>query len=37
MNDEGYSGWFYVALVLGLIGVIGFVFVSAGVGLGLGG
>jgi hypothetical protein len=30
-EQEGYSTLFYVMLVLGVIGVIGFIFVAAGV------
>lgn len=30
MQDEGYSGLFYVMLILGIIGVIGFFIVAAG-------
>lgn len=29
-EKEGYSGMFYVMLVIGIIGVIGFVVVAAG-------
>lgn len=31
-NNEGYSGLFYVMLVVGIIGVIGFVLTAAGAG-----
>lgn len=31
-EDEGYSGFFYVMLVIGIVGVIGFVLVAAGAG-----
>lgn len=31
MNEEqGYSGWFYVMLILGIVGLIGFFIVAAG-------
>jgi len=30
MNEEGYSGWFYVALIMGIVGVLGFFVVAAG-------
>ena len=30
MKDEGYSGAFYVMLIIGLIGVLGFFMVAAG-------
>ena len=33
-QDEGFSSVFYIMLVLGIIGVIGFLFVSAGASLG---
>jgi len=29
-QDEGYSGLFYFMLILGIVGVIGFVVVAAG-------
>ena len=34
MNDqeEGYSGLFYVMLILGIVGVLGFLMVAAGAG-----
>lgn len=30
--DEGgeYSGWFYVALIIGIVGILGFFLVAAG-------
>jgi hypothetical protein len=31
-EGEGYSGLFYVMLVLGIVGVLGFVLVAAGAG-----
>jgi hypothetical protein len=31
-DQDGYSGFFYVMLVIGIIGVIGFVMVAAGAG-----
>lgn len=31
-QDEGYSGLFYIMLVVGIIGVLGFVLVAAGAG-----
>ena len=31
-EEEGYSGLFYVMLILGIIGVIGFLVVAAGAG-----
>ncbi len=30
MKDEGYSGAFYVMLIIGIIGVLGFFMVAAG-------
>jgi len=30
MDEEGYSGAFYVMLIIGIIGVLGFFFVAAG-------
>lgn len=30
MKDEGYSGVFYVMLIIGIIGVLGFFMVAAG-------
>lgn len=36
MNDEqGYSGWFYVMLIIGIVGVLGFFVVAAGAAGGL--
>jgi hypothetical protein len=36
MNDEqGYSGWFYVMLIVGIVGVVGFFVVAAGAAGGL--
>lgn len=29
-ENEGYSGWFYVALVVGIVGLIGFLVVAGG-------
>lgn len=29
-ENKGYSGWFYVALVVGIVGLIGFLVVGAG-------
>lgn len=29
-NDQGYSPIFYVALILGVVGLLGFVLVAAG-------
>ncbi len=29
-NEEGYSGIFYVMLIIGIVGVLGFVVVAAG-------
>lgn len=34
MEDQGYSPLFYVALVIGIIGLLGFLAVGAGAGLG---
>ena len=34
-QDEGFSSVFYIMLILGIIGVIGFLFVSAGAAGGL--
>lgn len=31
-NEEGYSVWFYVALLIGTIGLVGFVIVALGAG-----
>jgi len=31
-QSEGYSGLFYVMLVVGIVGVLGFVLVAAGAG-----
>jgi hypothetical protein len=31
-QSEGYSGLFYVMLIVGIIGVVGFVMVAAGAG-----
>jgi len=31
-QEEGYSGLFYVMLILGIIGVLGFLMVAAGAG-----
>jgi len=31
-QNDGYSGLFYVMLVIGIIGVLGFVLVAAGAG-----
>lgn len=31
-QEEGYSGMFYLMLVVGIIGVLGFVLVAAGAG-----
>lgn len=33
MDEEGYSPIFYVALVVGIIGVIGFIIVAIGSGM----
>jgi hypothetical protein len=30
MEDQGYSGWFYVALLLGIVGLVGFLVVAGG-------
>ena len=31
MEEEGgYSGWFYVALIMGIVGVLGFLSLTAG-------
>lgn len=36
MNDEqGYSGWFYVMLIVRIVGVLGFFVVAAGAAGGL--
>ena len=35
MEDEGYSGLFYVMLIIGIIGVLGFFVVAAGAAGGL--
>lgn len=36
MNDEqGYIGWFYVMLIVGIVGVLGFFVVAAGAAGGL--
>jgi hypothetical protein len=34
-NDQGYSPIFYVALILGVVGLLGFVLVAAGAAGGL--
>ena len=31
-QDEGYSGMFYIMLIVGIVGVLGFVLVAAGAG-----
>jgi len=31
-QEDGYSGMFYVMLVVGIVGVLGFVLVAAGAG-----
>ena len=31
-QEEGYSGTFYLMLIIGIIGVVGFVLVAAGAG-----
>lgn len=31
-DDEGYSSMFYIMLLIGIIGVVGFVLVAAGAG-----
>ena len=31
-QEEGYSGLFYVMLILGIVGVLGFLMVAAGAG-----
>lgn len=31
-QEEGYGGCFYVALILGIVGVLGFLMVAAGAG-----
>ncbi len=31
MDEEGYSGAFYVMLIIGIVGVLGFFVVAAGV------
>jgi len=31
-QDDGYSGMFYVMLIVGVVGVLGFVLVAAGAG-----
>ena len=36
-QEEGYSGLFYVMLILGIIGVLGFLMVAAGAGIAGGG
>lgn len=30
MDEQGYSGWFYVALIIGIVGVVGLLVVGAG-------
>ena len=35
MDEEGYSGAFYVMLIIGIIGVLGFFVVAAGAAGGL--
>ena len=37
MNDDnqGYSPLFYIALILGIVGILGFFIVAAGAGAGL--
>lgn len=35
MDEEGYSGSFYVMLIIGIIGVLGFFVVAAGAAGGL--
>jgi len=32
MDEEGYSVWFYFWLVVGIVGVVGFITVAAGIG-----
>jgi hypothetical protein len=32
MDDDGYSGMFYIMLIVGIVGVLGFVLVAAGAG-----
>ena len=32
MQEEGYSGIFYVMLIIGIVGVLGFFIVAAGAG-----
>lgn len=34
MEEEGYSPMFYIMLILGIVGVLGFLVVGAGAGLG---
>jgi len=34
MQEEGYSPLFYIMLILGIIGAVGFLVVGAGAGLG---
>lgn len=31
-QEEGYSGTFYIMLIVGIVGVLGFVLVAAGAG-----
>lgn len=31
-QEDGYSGMFYIMLIVGIVGVLGFVLVAAGVG-----
>ncbi len=31
-QDDGYSGMFYIMLIVGIVGVLGFVLVAAGAG-----
>jgi len=35
MEDKEYSGWFYIALIIGIVGLLGFFLVAAGAGAGL--
>lgn len=35
MEEQGYSGWFYVALIVGIVGVVGFLLVGGGMAAGM--
>ena len=35
MEDKEYSGWFYIALIISIVGLLGFFIVADGAGAGL--